>query len=410
MTPNSTTIATTLGVEESPSPKRWKKVLLWIIILFLLGAGIIVWIQQREQDEIIYVTVPLKIQNLTTSVSATGNLEPTNTVDVGIEVSGTVDTVLVDYNDRVHIGQPLARLDTTKLTAAVTSSNANWMRFKANFQSAQASLENGQIENERTQKMYASTQGNYPSRKEMQSSVTVVAQAEAGLAAAKAQVDQSYAQLKSDEDNLRKAVVVSPIEGVVLSRKVEPGQTVVASMQTPILFTLAEDLTKMKAIVSVDEADIGGVKENQKVLFTVDAYPNREFEGKVTKLRLNSAIVNGVVTYEAVVEVDNDTMLLRPGMTASASIITDTLQNVALIPNAALRFTPPASNGNDEKEKKKKRAVDDADKSERVWVLKNGSPQKVKVRIGKTDGISTVLLSSTLKPGDRIITALEEQP
>lgn len=407
MNQNSASIETTLKIGEKHAPKRWKKIVWGLIALLLIGAGVFYWIQKNTKNTISYITVPLKIQDLTTAVSATGNLEPTNSVDVGIEVSGTVDEVLVDYNDRVHIGQPMARLDTTKLSAAVTSSKANWMRAQANEQSAKAALENAVIENDRALKMYRSTEGNYPSRKEMQSAATAVAQAKAALAAASAGVAQSFAQAKSDEENLRKALVVSPIEGIVLSRKVEPGQTVVASMQTPVLFTLAEDLTKMKAIVSVDEADIGGVKENQKVEFTVDAYPSRKFEGKITQLRLNSAIVNGVVTYEAVVEVQNNDLLLRPGMTANASIITDTHKNVMVIPNAALRFTPPSSNGD---EKKKKRAISDDEKGEFVWVLKNNTPEKIKIHSGQSDGIMSIVLDSPLKSGDLVITGVEEQP
>ncbi len=407
MTPN--TIETTLGLSTQQSPKRWKKTI-WGFFLLLIVASVSYYsFKHSSKDKIAYITVPLKIQDLTTSVSATGNLEPTNTIDVGIEVSGTVDDVLVDYNDRVHSGQILARLDTTRLTAAVTSSQAILQKSQANEQSAKAAVDNAAIENERARTMYASTNGNYPSRKEMQSSATMFLQAKASLAAAKAQVAQSYAQLKSDEDNLKKAVVVSPIEGIVLARKVEPGQTVVASMQTPILFALAEDLTQMKALVSVDEADIGGVKENQKVLFTVDAYPNKDFEGKIIQLRLNSAIVNGVVTYEAVVHVNNPDLLLRPGMTASASIITDTLKNVTVLPNAALRFTPPSSN-EDEKVKKKKHATQVEDKGAYVWILKNSIPRKIKVQIGKSDGISTVVTSSSLHVGDLIITGIDEQP
>lgn len=408
MRSNPSTIHTTLGIGTDPSPKRGVKLLIAFIVLLLMAAAVIYGVKYSSKETISYVTVPLTVQDLTTSVSATGNLEPTNTVDVGIEVSGTVNAVLVDYNDHVRTGQPMARLDTTKLNAIVTSSKANWMKSKANAQSAEAALENAHIEHDRLHKMYASTQGNYPSRKELQSAATTLQQAKASLAAAKAQIEQSYAQLKSDEDNLRKALVVSPIDGIVLARKVEPGQTVVASMQTPVLFTLAEDLTKMRVIVSVDEADIGGVKEHQKVRFTVDAYPDREFEGEVTQLRLNSAIVNGVVTYEAVVEVHNNDLLLRPGMTASASIITDTLKKVTLIPNAALRFTPPVSD--DDKEKKKKRSTNEADKGEHVWVLKNGTPIRHNVRIGKTNGVMSVLLASSLKHDDRIITAIEEQP
>ena len=406
MIPN--TIETTLGLTPQPSSKRWKKILWGALVLLIITSVAVYSFSRTSQDKTIYVTSPLKVQDLTTTVSATGNLEPTNTIDVGIEVSGTIDQVLVDYNDRVKSGQVLARLDTTKLTAARTSSHALLQKSQANEQSAKASVDNAAIENERTQTMYTSTGGNYPSRKEMQSSTTLLIQAKASLAAAKAQVAQSTAQLKSDEDNLRKAVVVSPINGIVLNRKVEPGQTVVASMQTPILFTLAEDLTQMKAIVSVDEADIGGVKENQKVFFTVDAYPNQQFEGKIIQLRLNSAIVSGVVTYEAVVQVDNTNLLLRPGMTASASIITDTLKNVLVVPNAALRFSPPVNN--DDTKKKKKHAMDQTDQGEHIWILKNNIPTKVKVKSGKSNGILTIVTASGLKIGDLVITGVEEQP
>ncbi len=407
MTSTSATIEQTLGLGENPTPKRWKKILVALLVLLIVGGSAILFMKQNTKNDVAYITVPLKVQNLTTTVSATGNLEPTNTVDVGIEVSGTISEVLVDYNDHVHIKQPMARLDTTKLTAVETSSKANWMKFQANEQSAKATLDNALIENERALKMYASTQGNYPSRKEMQSALTAVEQAKAGVAAAKAQVAQSVAQHKTDEENLKKALVVSPIEGIVLSRKVEPGQTVVAAMQTPVLFTLAEDLTKMKAIVSVDEADIGGVKENQKVKFSVDAYANREFEGKITQLRLNSEVVNGVVSYEAVVEVQNDALLLRPGMTANASIITGIQKQVKVVPNAALRFTPPLPSSANAQDKKK-HATEESDKGDHVWILKNKTPMKVKVRIGPSDGISTVLLGSPLKIGDLIITGIEE--
>ncbi|MDD2369566.1 MAG: efflux RND transporter periplasmic adaptor subunit [Sulfuricurvum sp.] len=404
MSNNSATIEKTLGLGENPAPKKWKKIFIVLFILLAIAAAVLYGIKKNKKDEVSYITVAYKTQDLTTTVSATGNLEPTNTVDVGIEVSGTISEVLVDYNDRVHVNQPMARLDTTKLMAVETSSKSNWMKFQANEQSAKATLDNAVIENDRVQKMYASTQGNYPSRKDMQSALTALEQAKAGLAAAKAQVAQSLAQLKTDQDNLKKAVVVSPIEGIVLSRKVEPGQTVVASMQTPVLFTLAEDLTKMKAIVSVDEADIGGVKENQEVQFSVDAYPNRVFEGKITQLRMNSEIVNGVVTYEAVVEVQNNDLLLRPGMTANASIITGLYKNVPVVPNAALRFTPPIT----KKDDKKKHATNGEDKGNYVWILKNKTPVKTKVVIGQSNGIMSIVKSSSLKIGDQIITGVEE--
>jgi HlyD family secretion protein len=288
----------------------------------------------------------------------------------------------------------------------VVSSKASLARAQASISEAKATLKNSQNEWERVHSMYTSTGGNYPSKQEMDNTYTTVERAKAQLAAAVAQSDQATAQLNADQDDLRKAVVLSPVNGIVLERKIEPGQTVVASMQTPILFKMAEDLTKMRVIVSVDEADVGEVKENQKVQFSVDAYPNRQFKGKITQLRMNSAVVNGVVTYEAVVEVHNGDLLLRPGMTANASIITGTFKNVPVIPNAALRFTPPPSDNVD----KKKHATNQDDIGQHVWILKNKTPTKIKVNTGQSDGIMSIVQGSQLKRSDLIITGIEEQP
>jgi len=397
-------IEKTLGVGTSQYTSRKKYFWGAGILLILLTAATWGWVKHTDTQKVTYTTTPLVIKTLTTTVSATGNIEPTNTVDVGIEVSGTISEVLVDYNDRVKIGQVMARLDTTKLSSKVISSKASLARTQASISEAKATLKNGQNEWERVHSMYTSTKGNYPSKQEMDNTSTAVEKAKAQLAAAVAQSDQATAQLNADKNDLRKAVIVSPVNGIVLERKIEPGQTVVASMQTPILFKMAEDLTKMRVIVSVDEADVGEVKEKQKVQFSVDAYPNRQFEGKITQLRMNSAVVNGVVTYEAVVEVHNGDLLLRPGMTANASIITGTFKNVPVIPNAALRFTPPLSDNTD----KKKHATDQDDKGKYVWILKNETPTKVKVNTGQSDGIMSILLNSPLKMGDLIITGIEE--
>lgn len=406
MTSSPQTIEKTLGL--GTSAKRPIKKYLWFLGLFLLiaGAGVWGWIKNADDKKITYITTPLEIKTLTTSVSATGNIEPTNTVDVGIEVSGTISDVLVDYNDQVDAGQVMARLDTTKLHSKVVSSKASLAGSQASISEAKATLKNAQNEWGRVHSMYTATGGNYPSKQEMDNTSTAVEKAKAQLAVAIAQSDQATAGLNANEDDLRKAVVVSPVNGIVLERKIEPGQTVVASMQTPILFKIAEDLTKMRVIVSVDEADVGEVKENQKVQFSVDAYPARQFDGKITQLRMNSAIVNGVVTYEAVVEVPNTDLLLRPGMTANASIITGTFKNVPVIPNAGLRFTPPVS----DKADKKKHAVDQEEIGKYVWVLKNKTPTKIKVTIGQSDGIKSIVRGSSLKIGDLIITGVEEQP
>ena len=404
MTSSSKTIEKTLGLGISAKSSIKKYFWIFGLLLLMVIAGVWGWKKYGNTEEIIYITTPLEIKTLTTTVSATGNIEPTNTVDVGIEVSGTISEVLVDYNDQVQIGQVMARLDTTKLNSKVVSSKAALARAQATISEAKAGLKNSQNEWERVRTMYASTGGNYPSKQEMDNISTTVEKAKAQLAAAVAQSDQATAQLNADQDDLRKAVVISPVNGIVLERKIEPGQTVVASMQTPILFKMAEDLTKMRVIVSVDEADVGEVKEKQKVRFNVDAYADQQFEGQITQLRMNSAVVNGVVTYEAVVEVHNDDLLLRPGMTANASIITGTFSNVSVIPNAALRFSPPLLNDDD----KKKHAKNQEEKGHYVWILKNKTPTKIKVIIGRSDGIMSILKDSTLKNGDLVITGVEE--
>jgi HlyD family secretion protein len=403
MNPTTDSIEQTLGL-NTPQPSPLKKYLIiGGVLILLIGAG---WlgIKSSASSKIEYLTAPAEVKKLTTTVSATGNLEPTNTIDVGIEVSGTITEVLVDYNDRVTTGQLMARLDTTKLMSKVTSSKAALLRYQANISSARATLANAKNEWERVHQMYTSTGGNYPSKKEVDEADNALLSTKALVDAAIAQSAQADAELASDRDNLRKAIVVSPIDGIVLERKVEPGQTVVAAMQTPVLFTMAKSLNTMKVIVSVDEADIGEVKENQKVTFTVDAYPNHQFRGVITQLRLNSVMVNGVVTYDAVVEVPNDDLRLRPGMTATAQIITGILPNALTVPNAALRFTPPA-----EKEAQKKTAQKLTDNSTKtVWVLREKKPIKTEVKVGKSDGIFTAIFSSNLKANDAIIIGVQE--
>jgi len=394
-------IEQTLGLETNHRSKL--RLTGWFLAIgFISLFGTAMWYKYTKSNVPLYSTSTLSEGNLTISVSATGNLEPTTTVDVGIEVSGTISDVLVDYNDHVRKNQPLARLDLTKLNAAATASQANLLKSKANALEAKAAMENARIEYERTNGMYTSTGGNYPSQKELLSAKTVYEQSKAKLQAANALIDQAKAQLQNDRENLRRAVVVSPINGVVLNRKVEPGQTVVAAMQTPILFTLAENLTKMKAIVSVDEADIGEVKENQKVRFSVDAYPNKEFEGRLVQLRLNSEILNGVVTYEAVVEINNSNLLLRPGMTANVSIITGFVSNAVLVPNAALRYAPP------QKEKNSNSGTHSS-KGKSIWIVKNGKPAQVPITIGRTDGIMSEVIDVNISRNDDIILSQKEQ-
>lgn len=404
MSTSAESIKQTLGL-NAPQTSPLKKYLIVFVIVCIALAGGWFWIKHAKQETTHYITAPVQKKDLTTTVSATGNLEPTNTIDVGIEVSGTITDVLVDYNDRVKVGQLMARIDTTRLSSNVTSAEAALKRSAANVSVTKASLANAQNEWERVHKMYTSTGGNYPSKQAVDEADNALLSAKASVAAAIAQTQQSQAELAIGKDNLRKAVVVSPIDGIVLNRKVEPGQTVVAAMQTPVLFTMAKNLNTMKVIVSVDEADIGEVKEHQKVSFSVDAYPNQEFHGVITQLRLNSQILNGVVTYDAVVEVPNDDLRLRPGMTATAQIITGVLHNMLTVPNAALRFNPPKDKN--DKSKKAKEGINTNGKA--VWVLRQNKPVKIDVTAGKSDGVSTAIFTKSLQPNDTVIIGIDEK-
>jgi HlyD family secretion protein len=403
MMDNNKTIEETLRIDKNK--KSGFKKYIWIFLFLLLIAGAIFWYLAygAKEKELDYQTTTLEKKTITTTVSATGNMEPTNTVDVGIEVSGTISEVLVDYNEIVKKGQLMARLDTVKLSSKVTSYQAALTKHQANIAEATASLNKAKKEWIRVEKMVEATNGNYPSKQEVDSSFTTYELTKASLEAAKAGRDQASAELKAAQDDLKKAAIVSPINGVVLNRKIEPGQSVAATMTIPVLFKMAEDLTKMKVIVSVDEADIADVKEQQKVNFNVDAYPDRVFEGTLTQLRLNSQIVNGVVTYDAVVNVDNSELLLRPGMTVTAQIITDVLEDVVVLPNAALRFTPPLEEKSSSKHAKIKR---DASKHH-VWVLRDNKPVKVEVEIGKTNGSLTVIKQSELSKNDLVLIGIK---
>ena len=387
---------------------------LWTLLIFL-AAGVLFFINQPgTKQQINYKITTIEKKDLIVTVSATGNLEPTNTIELGIEVSGTITEVFVDYNDKVAKGETLAKLDTTKLASRVANSKASLMSAKANLLDSRVSGDDAKRELDRYQSLYESTNGNFPSAKEIDKAKTTYARSKANIQVMLAKVSQAEASLKSDEDDLGKAIVVSPIEGIVLDKKIEEGQSVVASMQIPILFILAKDLKKMEVVVSVDEADVGQVNEGQKVTFGVDAYPSQIFDGIIKQVRMNSKIVNGVVTYEALVEVNNPKLLLRPGMTASADIITKVVKNASLIPNTALRFVPEAGEGEGEQrkyifsapvEKETKRVK----KSNNIWILKEDKVVQVPVTVGESDGIMTELINSDIDASSQIIIGLNEK-
>jgi HlyD family secretion protein len=363
-----------------------------------------------------FKTEQVKRGDITVIVTATGTLEPTNEVEVGSELSGTIKTIEVDYNDKVKVGQVLARLDTSKLDAQVTQSKAALESAKAKVLQAKATLNETSSKLEQYKKVRELSNNKVPSQTEFDEAKAAFERAEADYASAEAAVSQAQATLKTYETDLSKAVICSPINGIVLTRNVEPGQTVAASFETPVMFTLAEDLTQMELHVNVDEADIGQVRDGQNATFSVDAYPNRTFEAQVTQTRYGAETVDGVVTYETVLKVDNADLSLRPGMTATADIIVLKIKDAVLVSNSALRFEMPqesdkANNGGlvnailphpPRRESKQKESTISGNRHE-IWILKDGRPEVVSVTTGATDGVNTEILNGDIELGMPLI-------
>ncbi len=401
-----------------------KRKYIWLAAFLLLAAAayyFFIFNGENKNESITYNTQKIKKGNLQVTVMATGNLNPTNSVDIGIEVSGTIKEIYVDFNDKVNIGQVLAKLDTTKLKSQVDSSRASLAIVKANLLESGVNVKNTKLNYDRTLKMFEQSKGKYPSKNDLDDARFSYESAQASYEAAKARVEQAQFNLKTDEDNLAKALVKSSIKGIVLNRAVEVGQTVAASMSTPTLFTLAKDLSKMDLIVSIDEADVADIKEGLNVTFTVDAYPKEIFKGKIKQVRYNPIEESGVITYETVALVENEKLYLRPGMTASAKIITKELKDKLLIPNSALRFRPANKQaevkrkgigfvGRPKKERKAKNTKDPSkDIIKSIYILENNEPKSIRVKVLETDGKFTSIESQTLKEGDEIIVSQKSE-
>ncbi len=410
----------TLALDEKTGRRRLARSVVAILIIFLGGAGFWIW-RDRNQPDVRpqYKTERVQRGELKVSVTATGNLAPTNQVEVGSELSGIVEAVVVDYNDRVKIGQPLAILDTTKLEAKVLQSKASLASAHAKVLSAQATVEEARNQVERLRRFREISGHKAVSQNDLDSAVAALHRAQADKAMAEASVELAHATLEEDETDLSKAVIVSPVNGIVLSRDVEPGQTVAASLQAPVLFTLAEDLARMELIVDVDEADVGAVAAGQPAEFTVDAYPDRRFPAHITQVRYGANTLNGVVTYATVLNVDNSDLTLRPGMTATAEITVHQIDDALLIPNAALRFSPPTDERADTKQRgdliqkllpRPHRRRPGArpprkagQKRNRVWTLQGGQLMPVQITIGATDGSRTVVTGGDLEPDHLVV-------
>ncbi|MFA5123704.1 efflux RND transporter periplasmic adaptor subunit, partial [Zavarzinia sp.] len=312
--------------------RRWP----WVVgVLIVLAAGGVFLLRGGETPA--FKTQDVARGTLTVTVSATGTIQPVDQVDVGAEITGRISELKADYNDQVMQGQVLARLDTSSLEAKVKQSEANLLSARASVAQAQASLQLAEVTAKRTT---ALADSRFASAQTKDQDLAELARARAGLQAAEAGVKVAEAVLDSDRTTLDKATIRSPVDGVVISRNVELGQTIVASLQTPVLFTVARDLTQMELNLDIDEADIGHVAVGQKATFSVDAYPTKLFDAEVTSVRLAPKSEQGVVTYEVLAKVGNPDLLLRPGMTATADVVGAVHEGVILVPNGALRFTP----------------------------------------------------------------------
>jgi len=376
-----------------------------------------------------YASQTVRRGELQVTVSATGRLAPIKQVQVGSELSGLVTKVLVDVNDRVNAGQPLALVDPSRFADTVRQSEAQLAANQAAVAQAEATLAQNAAQQARLEEVFRLSGGEVPSDTELAAGRAEAARAKAALAAARANVAAAQAALSSNRINLTKTVIRSPVNGVVLTRQIEPGQTVAASFNTPTLFVIAQDLAQMKLPVAIDEADVGEVAQDQQASFTVDAFPGERFPATISRVDLGSNLTattttsagSGaaqVVSYNANLTVNNAALRLRPGMTATAEIITKARPNVLLVPNAALRFTPadataptksfasaivpsrPRRGGARESQA----ATRGKGARQTVYVLEKGAPKAMEIQTGVSNGSMTEVVGGPLKPGMQVIT------
>ena len=365
-----------------------KKIVIISIIVIALAVAAFLLFRSKE-NEMKFRSENVKRGDIETTVTATGTVNAVTTVLVGTQVSGAIKNIYADFNSLVKKGQLIALIDPAIFEAQVNQAKANLLSAKANLEKAEATLIDAKRTFDRNEKLFSK---NLIARSDVDTAETNYETSRAQVTASKAQVAQMEASLRIAETNLGYTRIISPVNGIVVSRNVDIGQTVAASFQTPTLFNIAQDLTKMQIDSSVAEADIGKIKVGQPVEFTVDAYPDSPFHGSVSEIRNAPITVQNVVTYDVVIKVDNPELKLKPGMTANVSIIVSIKKDVLKIPNAALRFKLP---------EKGKPAVQQ--KGSGVWILEQGTPKRIPISIGMSDGNFTELVSGGIKEGQELI-------
>jgi HlyD family secretion protein len=421
--PSATDLQTLLGADR-PAP-WWQRPALWIGVaaVLILGAGVYYWQgQQAANAAPSYVSEPIRKGNLTLTVAANGTIVPTRVVNIGSELSGTVTRVMVDVNDRIKKGQVLVELDTAKLKDQVSRSRAALAAAQAQLAQATATVKESHASLARFEEVSRLSGGKVPSATELDSARATVERAVGGEASGSANVTEARATLSTDETNLTKASIKSPIDGVVLTRSVDPGNAVAASLQAVTLFTIAEDLAQLRLEVAVDEADVGAVKVGQKASFTVSAYPARRYPARITRVAFGSTKTDNVITYTTYLDVDNTDLSLRPGMTAASTIVATERTDVLLVPNTALRFSPSqasaaptaAASGSvisklmprmPPRGGARRSAGNDATAASRqIWILKDGQAVAMAVKPGISDGRMTEVSGPDLVEGMAVIT------
>jgi HlyD family secretion protein len=431
---NKGELATLLA--EPDAPPWYRRRMVWVLAVcgVLLAAGLAWWWSSRAaQAAPSYTTQAVARGDVTLTVTANGTVQPTRSINIGSELSGTVLKVNVDVNDRIKKGQVLVVLDSAKLRDQIARSQAAVSGAQAKLAQTTATIGEARAALGRLEAVAVLSGGKVPSKAELDSGRATLARALADESSALAGIREARAALSTDQINLSKASITAPADGVVLTRTVDPGNAVAASLQAVTLFTLAEDLTRLRLWVYVDEADVGAVKLDQTASFTVSAYPSRRFPARITRVGFGSTITDNVVTYLTYLDVANADLSLRPGMTATATIVANERKDVLLVPNAALRYQPSSAVatkkgiasglafGPPKTESRRKGAAESASTAaaRQVWVLPQGSkgdsgdaalPVAVAVTPGISDGRMTEITGGELKAGMLVITAQKTVP
>lgn len=407
-------IAETLGLSPEGKAKRKRRRWPWVVLVFamLAGGGGAYLLQGGATPSYVFATVPAEKGDLTVEVTATGTLQPLTQVDISSELSGVMRSVAVNENQHIKKGDVLAELDTARLKVQVERAEASVKAAEANLAVASTTLAQNERALARTTQL---SQRGMATQEALDTATAERDRAQSQVLSAEANLAIAQADLKSQQTDLAKSTLYSPIDGVVLTRSVDPGQTVASSLQAPVLFVIAADLSQMELDAAIDEADIGAVKPGQDARFTVDAYPERRFDADIRDIAYASVTTDNVVTYAAKLDVDNKDLLLRPGMTATVSIITREARDVITVPASALRFSPPQAEQRQRFSLRnifapgprfprggQRRQAAGAEGTRTLYVLENGRPRPVAVRTGASDGDRVEILSG-LEGGERVV-------